>query len=51
MAQDFYELFGLGRDNEHISSLDVNGVSLAAIQALYNRIKELESEIESLKSH
>lgn len=51
MAQDFYKLFGLGRDNQHISSLDVSGVSLAAIQALYNRIKELESEIESLKNH
>lgn len=51
MAQDFYKLFGLGRDNEHISSLDVNGVSLAAIQALYSKIKELESEIESLKNH
>lgn len=50
MAQDFYELFGLGRDDEHISSLDVNGVSLAAIQALYARIKELEKQVDLLKS-
>ena len=37
MAQDFYASFGLGSDNQHIAPLDVNGVSLAAIQAL-NRI-------------
>lgn len=50
MAQDFYTLFGLGRDDEHISSLDVSGVSLAAIQALYARIKELEKQVDSLKN-
>jgi hypothetical protein len=49
MAQDFYQSFGLGRDNEHISSLDVSGVSLVAIQALYARIKELEEKVKSIE--
>ena len=49
MAQDFYRSFGLGKDNEHISSLDVSGVSLAAIQALYARIKELEEKVKLME--
>ena len=35
MAQDFYAAFGVGEDNKHISTIDADGVSLAAIQGLY----------------
>ncbi|WP_421132572.1 tail fiber domain-containing protein [Alteromonas sp. A079] len=51
MAQDFYKSFGLGKDNEHISSLDVSGVSLAAIQALYARIKALEEKVKIMEKN
>ncbi|MCP3974900.1 MAG: hypothetical protein GY720_10445 [bacterium] len=39
-AQDFYAAFGLGRDERHIATLDVNGVSLAAIQELHRKARE-----------
>jgi len=34
MAQDFYASFGVGEDNRHITSIDEDGVALAAIKAL-----------------
>ena len=34
-AQDFYAAFGLGEDERHISTVDADGVALAAIQGLY----------------
>ncbi len=34
-AQDFQAAFGLGEDNRHISTVDADGVALAAIQALH----------------
>ncbi|MDB2407677.1 tail fiber domain-containing protein [Jannaschia sp.] len=45
MAQDFHAAFGLGRDETGISSLDGNGVALAAIQALLARVETLEAEL------
>ena len=57
MAQDFYAAFGVGEDNKHISTIDADGVSLAAIQGLYQivqekdqRIAQLESEVAQLKN-
>jgi hypothetical protein len=35
MAQDFRAVFGLGRDDRSIASIDEGGVALAAIQALH----------------
>jgi len=35
MAQDFYAAFGLGEDEKYISTIDADGVALAAIQGLY----------------
>jgi predicted nucleic acid-binding Zn-ribbon protein len=35
MAQDFRAAFGLGDDDKHISSLDEDGIALAAIKALH----------------
>jgi hypothetical protein len=55
-AQDFYAAFGLGEYDTHISTVDADGVSLAAIQALYElsqeqagRIQELEAKNASLE--
>jgi len=37
MAEDMYERFGLGRDNQHLSPADSAGLALAAIQGLHQR--------------
>jgi hypothetical protein len=47
MAQDFYDIFGIGEDNEHISTIDSDGVALAAIQGLYEIIQEKDEKITS----
>ena len=56
MAQDFSSLFGLGDSDQHISSIDLTGVTLAAIKALNSivevqkeQIDKLEEKIESLR--
>jgi len=55
MAQDFYAAFGVGEDDKHITTVDADGVALAAIQGLYqlsqqqtDRIQALEEENASL---
>jgi hypothetical protein len=35
MAQDFYAAFRVGEDDLHITSIDEDGVALAAIKALH----------------
>lgn len=40
MAQDFRAAFGLGRDEKHITSVDADGVALAAIQGLNAKLEE-----------
>jgi hypothetical protein len=35
MAQDFYAAFKVGEDDRHITSIDEDGVALAAIKALH----------------
>jgi hypothetical protein len=49
MAQDFREAFGLGEDEKHISTVDSEGVALAAIQALYEENQEKRQEVSQLK--
>jgi len=63
MAQDFHTTFGLGHDDKHISTLDTDGVALAAIQGLIaelrerqersaaqaKRLAELETELHALR--
>jgi hypothetical protein len=46
MAQDFYAAFGLGGDDEHINLVDANGVVMAALQGLYERAQEKDTQIE-----
>ncbi|NVK21293.1 MAG: tail fiber domain-containing protein [Kangiellaceae bacterium] len=51
MAQDFHAIFGLnGEEDTRIATLDMAGVSIAAIQALTDRLEAQEKEIELLKS-
>jgi hypothetical protein len=49
VAQDFHEILGIGSDDRTIAALDEAGVSLAAIQKLYEKSRGQESEIEELK--
>lgn len=47
-AEDFREAFGLGTGDETIGTVDADGVALAAIQGLYDIVKEKETEISAL---
>ncbi|HWM93499.1 MAG TPA: tail fiber domain-containing protein [Thermoanaerobaculia bacterium] len=53
MAQDFAATFGLGTDERTIATLDMAGVSLASIQALYGKMTkemaEKDAEIDVLR--
>jgi hypothetical protein len=40
MAQDFHAAFGVGEDDKHITTIDADGVALAAIQGLHQVILE-----------
>jgi len=53
MAQDFRAAFGLGADDKHITTVDADGVALAAIQALHAKTKEiddLKSQVAELQA-
>ena len=50
MAQDFYAAFGLGIEERSINSIDVDGVALAAIQGLYQLVREKDTRISQLES-
>jgi hypothetical protein len=43
MAQDFYAAFGVGADDKHITSIDEDGVALAAIKALHGQLRTQET--------
>jgi regulator of replication initiation timing len=47
MAQDFYAAFGLGGSDTTITTVDPDGVALAAIQGLNER---MESENATLRA-
>ncbi len=53
MAQDFRAAFGLGADDRHIATVDADGVALAAIQGLNQKLveelKRRDAEIAELK--
>jgi hypothetical protein len=59
MAQDFYAAFKIGEDDRHITSIDEDGVALAAIKGLYAKstrqnaalhaqVADLRRELEAL---
>ncbi|HVM47813.1 MAG TPA: tail fiber domain-containing protein [Candidatus Acidoferrum sp.] len=49
MAQDFMQAFYPGRNDTCITTLEFDGVELAAIQGLDQKLKEKDAEIEQLK--
>ncbi|MBI4325198.1 MAG: tail fiber domain-containing protein [Chloroflexi bacterium] len=49
MAQDFKKAFYPGRDDKAISTLEFDGVELAAIQGLNQKLKEKDAEIQALQ--
>jgi len=50
VAQDFYAAFGLGESDTAISSVDADGVALAAIQGLYELSQEQDARIQALEA-
>jgi hypothetical protein len=50
MAQDFYAAFNLGPDDKHIATVDADGVALAAIQGLNQKLEEQRAENTELKA-
>ena len=50
MGQDFSAAFGIGEEETRITTIDADGVALAAIQGLYEVVQEKDCEIEELKS-
>ncbi|MCP4201280.1 MAG: hypothetical protein GY769_05025, partial [bacterium] len=50
VAEDFYQRFGFGHDDKHISPSDTGGLALAAIQGLHKMVQEQRSVIEKLQA-
>ena len=50
MAQDFYAAFSVGENDTSISTVDADGVALAAIQGLYAENQELKAQIDDLEA-
>jgi hypothetical protein len=49
VSEDFYELFGYGEGDQHISPNDLSGVAIAAAKGLFKQNQELKAELETLK--
>ncbi len=45
MAQDLSRAFGVGEDPRHITSVDADGISLAAIKALNEKVRTLQRQV------
>jgi len=50
MAQDFKHAFFPGRDDRSITTLEFDGVELAAIVALNQKLDDKDAEVQSLKT-
>ncbi len=46
-AQDFYAAFGLGESDTTITTTDIDGVNLLAIQALERRTRDLQEQLRA----
>ena len=46
MAQDFHAAFGVGENEKFITTIDADGVALAAIQGLYEMLQEKDCELD-----
>jgi hypothetical protein len=47
MAQDLSRAFGVGEDSRHITSIDADGIALAAIKGLNDKVHALERRLDS----
>ncbi len=47
MAQDFHAAFNIGPDERHIAVIDEDGVALAAIQGLNQKLEERDQKLEA----
>ena len=47
MAEDFHEVVDVGTSDDHINSINADGVALAAIQGLSQTLKERTAELET----
>jgi hypothetical protein len=50
VAQDFHAAFGLGSNEKSIGTVDADGVALAAIQGLNQKVEEKDAEIRNLRT-
>lgn len=50
MAEDFSDAFGVGESNKHIDGGDADGVALAAIQGLSQKLDEKDARIDDLEA-
>jgi hypothetical protein len=48
MAQDFWRLFHVGDDSLGISTIDPDGIALAAIQELHRMTQELKTKSDEI---
>lgn len=48
MAQDLFAAFGLGDDDKHVTSIDEDGIAMAAIQGLHAELVESDATIDAL---
>ncbi|HKS38705.1 MAG TPA: tail fiber domain-containing protein, partial [Verrucomicrobiae bacterium] len=46
VAQDFHAAFGVGTDDKHIATVDADGVALAAIQGLNQKVDQQRAELQ-----
>jgi Collagen triple helix repeat (20 copies)/Chaperone of endosialidase len=51
MAQDFRASFQVGEDSQHITTIDSEGVALAAIDGLYKMIQAQAGQIAAIQRH
>lgn len=49
MAEDFGELFHLGKDNTHLAPGDMGGIAFAAIQSLSEKVTDRDQKISALE--
>ncbi|MEU9332885.1 tetratricopeptide repeat protein [Streptomyces sp. NPDC048290] len=49
MAQDWQAALGVGADDRTIQSVDANGVSVVAVQALLRLVESLQAEVRELR--
>lgn len=50
MAEDFHDQFSLGTDDKHLANVDADGVALAAIQGLADRLETKNERINDLEA-